>query len=198
MEVVVPVVGFLCLATLIVASPRVGPRRVRRRASAIAAGLCDAYGFVAAPDVDHVLRGTTAPPFHYGSDHRFEDVVTGGVGGLPVTSAAYICRYNGSPHLYGVVGVTLPGPGTPERIEIRSEPVFESAWAIDTPPVDGADGPLRADDVAALMSVSEPPSLRVEDRLLLMWRRDGWSSPAELLQAVTAASEAVARMRLVR
>ena len=198
MEVVVPVVGFLCLATLIVASPRVGPRRVRRRASIVAAGLCEVFGFVAAPEVDHVLRGTNAPPFHYGSEQRFEDVVTGGAGGLPVTSATYICRYNGSSHLYGVVAVTLPGPGMPERIEIRSEPVFESTWAIDTPPHDGADDLLRADAVAALRSVSEPPSLRVEGRLLLMWRRDGWSSPAELVRAVTAASEAVARMRLVR
>ncbi|WP_194905583.1 hypothetical protein [Catenulispora rubra] len=219
MEVVLPVIGYLSLVTLIVASPRIGPRRTRRQATAVAEALCGTYGFVAAPGVDHVLRVTTAPPFHYGSDHRFEDVVTGEIGGLPVTSATYVCRYNGSPHLYGVAAVTMPGPGVPERIEIRSEPVFESAWAIDAPPkgrartgrpdIDAAfelylpdrgekaDGLLTEDSVSALLHVSERPSLRVEGRQLLVWRRDGWSSPDALIQAVTAATGLADRMRLV-
>lgn len=219
MEVVLPVFAWLCLATLIVVSPQVGPRRTSRHATAVAGALCDTHGFVVAPGVDHVLRGTTAPPFHYGSDHRFEVVVTGEIGGLPATSATYTCRYNGSPQLYGVVAVTLPGPGAPERIEIRSEPVFESAWALDTPPegrartgapdVDAAfelylpdrggkaDGVFSVDGLSALLRLPERPSLRVEDRLLLVWHRDGWTSPDALIQAVTASTGLADRMRLV-
>ena len=217
MDVVVPVVAYLCLATLIVGSPRVGPRRVRRQAAVVAAGLRERYSFITAPDPQHVVRTANEPPFHYGTEQEFADAVTGDLGGLPVTSATYTCRYNGSTHLYGVVAVTLRTSG--ERIEVRHGPVFGSAWAIDTPPegvarsgspaFDAAfelyfpeqgrttERPLGPEGIKALLSTGEPFSLRLEDHRLLLWRRDGWSSADAVTAAVQAAEAAVDSVRLV-
>ncbi|MEY9932533.1 hypothetical protein ABH926_007184 [Catenulispora sp. GP43] len=59
------------------------------------------------------------------------------------------------------------------------------------------DGVFSVDGVSALLRLLEHLSLRVEDRLLLVWHRDGWSSPDALVQAVTAATGLADRMRLV-
>jgi hypothetical protein len=160
---------------------------------------------------------TTEPPCHYGTRHTFADVVTGTVDGLPVTSATYTCRYNGSTHLYGMIAVTLRAPA--ERVEIRHGKIFESAWALTTPPngltrsgdqafdeafelyfpdrADGATGLLNQDGVSAMLRAEDRFSLRLEDRRLVLWRRDGWPSADAVPAAVRAAEAAVDSLRLV-
>jgi hypothetical protein len=216
MEVVLPAFAWLCLATLIVASPRIQPHRVRQRAAEVAAGLRTHQGFTPASEVEYVLS-TNEPPCHYGTDHALDDVITGLVASLPVTSATYTCRYNGSTHLYGLVGVTLPASS--ERLEIRHGRVFESAWAVDTPPEgaaltgtptfdtefelyfpdrgEGATGLLSQAGINALLAAPDRFSLRIDDRRLLLWRRDGWTSDTTLIEAVKAATTVATSVRLV-
>jgi hypothetical protein len=216
MDVVLPVFAWLCLATLIVVSPRVGPHRVRRQATDVATALRTQHAFTAAPEVEPMWP-TTEPPCHYGTHHTIADAVTGGVDGLPVTSATYTCRYNGSTHLYGLIAITLPAPA--ERLEIRHGQVFESAWVVDTPPdgasrggdhtfdaafelyfpdrADGAMGLLSEEGIAAMVQAPDRFNLRADDRRLLLWRRDGWSGAAAVVAAVRAAAVTTEAVRLV-
>lgn len=216
MDVVLPAFAWLCLAALIVLSPQAGPHRVRRQAAEIAAGLRTRHAFTDAPDIEHVWP-TTEPPCHYGTRHTITDAVTGSIDGLPVTSATYTCRYNGSTHLYGLIAITLPDPA--ERLEIRHGAVFESAWVLDTPPdgathagshafddqyelyfpdrADGAMGLLSEDGIAAMVQAPDKFSLRATDRRLLLWRRDGWSGDVAVVAAVRAGVGVVSAVRLV-
>jgi hypothetical protein len=214
MEVVFPITGYLCLATLILASPHHQFRRSRRAASRLAGALKARHGFVDAPDVEHVLRPTQEPPFHYGGGHRFADVVTGTMHEMPVTSATFTCRYNGSTHLYGIASLTLVHSA--ERLEVRAGEAFATAWVIDTPPPGriqagsrpfddrfelytperetGGAAVLARAGTAALERVAEPFSMRVEGMQVLLWRAEGWSSTESLATAVATAVAVVDAM----
>ncbi|MEY9932495.1 hypothetical protein ABH926_007146 [Catenulispora sp. GP43] len=214
MQIVFPIIGYLCLATLVLASPQHRFRRSRRGAADLARDLKDRHGFVEAPDVEHVLKPTRQPPFHYGTEHRLINAVTGAMHDMPVTSATFTCRYNGSTHLYGVASLTLAHPA--ERLEVRAGAAFATAWVIDTPPPGrvqvgchpfddhfelytparetGGAAVLARAGVTALERVAEPFSMRIEGMQVLLWRAEGWSSSESLAAAVAAAATVVDTM----
>jgi hypothetical protein len=134
----------------------------------------------------------------------------GTLNGLPVSTATYTCRYNGSTHQYGVAVVTLDQQ--PERLEVRDGPAFSTAWAIDIPPhnrvrtgsqafderfevyaPDRENGGmvLAAAGPAALLRVAEPFSMRTDGGRMLLWRSPGWSSPKSLSEGIAAAVTAL-------
>lgn len=120
MGVIIPILLFVCLATLVLAAPRLPALREQRRTRAIGNVLISCHGFTARPSFTASRIALPGPPFHYGSAQRLTDQVAGTLEGLPVTSAGYSCRYNGSSHFYGIALVTLPLPV--DAAEVRHEP----------------------------------------------------------------------------
>ncbi|MCC9306162.1 hypothetical protein LN042_03405 [Kitasatospora sp. RB6PN24] len=210
MGVIVPILLFVCLATLVLGSPRIPPLRERRRTRAISHALVARHGFTARPSFTSSRIPLPGPPFHYGSAQRLTDQVAGEVAGLPVTSAGYSCRYNGSSHFYGIALVTLPFPV--DTAEVRHEPAFHSVRVVEPVPAgrvrtgvarfDAAhesycrdphhgQSALSVAGVGELLSAPEPFSWRAEGTQLLLWRSGGWSSTPSLLGCVRAAVSAL-------
>jgi hypothetical protein len=210
MGVIIPILLFVCLATLVLASPRLPALRGRRRTSAISNVLMSRHGFTAQPSFTASRIPLPGPPFHYGSAQRLTDQVAGAVDGMPVTSAGYSCRYNGSSHFYGIALVTLPFPV--DTAEVRHEPAFRSVRVVEPVP----EGRLRtgvarfdagyetycrdphhgqsalsAAWVDELLAAPEPFSWRAEGTQLLLWRAGGWSSARSLLGCVRATTAAL-------
>ncbi|MGC0316498.1 hypothetical protein [Kitasatospora acidiphila] len=210
MGVIIPILLFVCLATLVLAAPRLPALREQRRTRAIGNVLISCHGFTARPSFTASRIALPGPPFHYGSAQRLTDQVAGTLEGLPVTSAGYSCRYNGSSHFYGIALVTLPLPV--DAAEVRHEPAFHSVRVVEPIPDSrvqtgvarfdadyeayGRDAhhgqsTLSAAGVGELLAAPEPFSWRADGTQLLLWRSGGWSSAASLLGCVRAASSAV-------
>jgi hypothetical protein len=205
MGVVVPILLFICLATLVLATPRFGSFRARRRTRVIADELRSRHGFGRRDEFTASVLTLPGPPFHYGASPRLLDQVVGTHDGRTLTSAGYSCRYNGSTHFYGIVLVELPSPI--DAVEVRHGQAFHSVRVVE--PVPGgrvrsgvaefdnryetyaADpGNLRtvlsATGVSHLLAAPEPFSWRAEGTDLLLWRSGGWSSADALLGCVRA------------
>ncbi|TQF02857.1 hypothetical protein E6W39_12050 [Kitasatospora acidiphila] len=210
MGVIVPILLFVCLATLVFGSPRIPPLRERRRTRAVSSALVARHGFTARPSFTTSRIPFPGPPFHYGSAQRLTDQVAGEVEGLPVTSAGYSCHYNGSSHFYGIALVTLPFPV--DTAEVRHEPAFHTVRVVEPVPAGrvrtgaarfdtayeiycrdphNGQSALSAAGVDELLSAPEPFSWRAEGTQLLLWRSGGWSSAPSLLGCVRAASSAL-------
>ena len=207
----IPVVLFLCLATVFTLVPTLGPRRAQRRCRATALDLRTDYRFTPAPGIRPLSELSSGAPFHYGGHRQVLDPVSGAFAGLTGEVFSYTCKENGSRHWYQVAVVRL-GRDLPP-IEVQHEPVFTSArvrlpWADPQRPtgVPEFDADYRAsspDDrlagtlitpglASTLLAAPEPFDLRVEGGLLVLWRRDGWTSGAALVGCCLAAVHALA------
>lgn len=205
MDVVVPLVFFLALVSLVLAAPRLDAFRGRRRAGALAGDLMTHHGFKSRPEFTVSRLPVAGPPCHYGAAQRLTDQVGGVVGGLPLTSAGYSCRYNGATHVYGIAVVSLPTPV--DGIEVRHERAFHSVLVVEPVPEgrissgetefdrrhqsyaadpEQARRVLSAQGVRELSSAPEPFSWRVDGTDLLLWRSGGWDSADSLLGCVRA------------
>ncbi len=207
----IPVLLVLCLAAVFTLVPTLGPRRARRRCRETADGLRDDYRFSPVPQARPLSELSSLPPFHYGRDQRVLDQLSGSFAGLTGEVFSYTCRENGTPHWYQVAVVRL-GRALPP-IEVQHEPVFTSArvrhpWEdpqrfTGVPEFDSGYRASSPDDRLArklitpslartLLAAPEPCDWRVEGGLLVLWRRDGWSSGAALVGGCLAAVHALA------
>ncbi|MDH6130328.1 hypothetical protein [Kitasatospora sp. GP82] len=211
MGVAIPIVLFLCLVGTILLVPRVEGRRAGHRCRSAAAELVASYGFNADPQAGPAVVPWSAPPFHYGRRARVLDTARGSFVGLPVTVFGYTCRENGTAHWYGVAVIRLSRRLAP--IEVHHDPVFSSTRVNYVPayphrPTGEAvfDSAFRAstpDEVLArtlltpaaarmLLAAPEPFDWRVADDILVVWRRDGWTSGAALVGCCLAAVHVLA------
>jgi hypothetical protein len=209
MRYALPAVLVIALATVVVVSPRLEPRRLRARAAAVAAELRSRYAFSTGSHASWAgTRGTVWPPFHYGTHRETDDELVGDVGGLTVRVAGYECVFVGTRHRYGVACVILPGPV--EWAEVRGEPVFSAAKVPEHIPDGRCAGAtpeferayqLYTEDpemgllitsratADAMLDVPEPFSWRTLDREVLLWKRGGWSSADALIESVRAVQQ---------
>ncbi|QMU73344.1 hypothetical protein [Streptacidiphilus sp. P02-A3a] len=207
----IPVLLVLCLAAVFTLVPLRGPRRARRRCRETARDLRGDFRFRPIPRARPLPELSSLPPFHYGRDRRTLDQVAGAFAGLPGEVFSYTCRENGTPQWYQVAVLRL-GRALPP-IEVQHEPVFTSA-RVRYAPVDPRrdtgvpefDSGYRASSpderlartlitpglARTLLAAPEPCDWRVEGGLLVVWRRDGWSSGAALVGCCLAAVHALA------
>jgi hypothetical protein len=203
MHYILPVVLFLCLAALIVVSPHLEPLRLRARARQLTEQL-RSHGFREGSRASWIeARSTRWPPFHYGKRGEIDDVLLGTLHGLPTRVAGYEVVFNGSRHRYGLALVVLPRPM--EWIEVRGERPFRSARVPDHVPdgqvapglpefgtrwstyAEAADARHVAGSAELAQAMLDAPtqfSWRTRDNELLLWKRDGWTSSAQLLASV--------------
>ncbi|MEY9967837.1 hypothetical protein ABIA33_005917 [Streptacidiphilus sp. MAP12-16] len=210
MSVVIPVLLYICLVGAFVLVPRAGPWKARRRCKETASGLLETYGFTADPQAGPELVPWSAPPFHYGRRVQVLDAVRGAFAGLTAEVFGYTCRENGTAHWYGVAVVHLPRqlpplevhhdqvfastavyyvPAYPQRPTEMEE--FDAAYRTSTPDDALADrliGPVFA---RVLLTAAEPFDWRVEGDLLVVTRRDGFTSSAALVSCCLAAVHAL-------
>lgn len=205
MRFALPVAVVVCLAALFVIAPHVEPRRVRARARRLAEDLRARHGFREGSKASwSEARATGWPPFHYGGHRRIEGELIGSLRGLPLRVAEYETVSNGWRHHYGVAAVVLPRPM--EWMEVRGErpfsaarvaehvpdgrvpalglPEFDAAWTVYAEAPDAVLTVGGVSVAAAMLAVPTPLSWRTHNRELLLWKRDGWSSAAQLLTSV--------------
>lgn len=204
-----PIALFICLAALIVLSPRIEPQRLRMRARQSAEQLRTRHGFREGSRASWAdVRSSGLPPFHYGEHGELDNVLIGTVDGLSVRCAGYEVVFNGSRHRYGLalVGLSRPGDG----LEVRGERPFTAARVAEHVP----DGALRmgVPEFDAVWSVyAEMPGARlaassaglaeamlgaparfcwrVSGTDLLLWKRGGWPDAAQLLATVDCVTD---------
>jgi hypothetical protein len=211
MSVLIPVLLFVCLAAGFVLVPLAAPWRARRRFREVAANLVASYGFSADPKLGPEQVPWSAPPFHYGHRAALVDPVRGAFAGLSAEVFGYTCRENGVVHSYGVAVIHLHR--RLPVLEVREEPVFTSTQVYYVPAYPHrltgveefdtryrASGPdeqpvleLLAPGFARVMlTAPEAFDLRIEGPLMVLTRRDGWTSAAALVGCCLAAVHAIA------
>jgi hypothetical protein len=200
MSVAIPIVLFVLLAATFVMVPRIGPLRARRRCRETALGLAAGYGFSSDSRTTQLSELSSLPPFHYGIRRQVRDAIEGSFAGLPAEVFTYTCSENNTAHWYQVavvrLGRTLPPfevqyeqPFSSTKVTyspanaLRATGVeaFDTAYRINTPDDRLADTMVTPGLARALLATPEPFGWRIEGGLLVLWRRDGWTNSATLV-----------------
>lgn len=205
MRYALPIALLVLLAALFVITPHLEPRRLRARARRVTEDLRGKHGFRDGSKASWAsARDTGWPPFHYGAKQALDGELSGTLHGLPVRVAGYELVTNGSRHRYGLAAVVLPYPM--EWVEVRGErsfraarvpehqpdgrlttdlPEFDAAWSVyaDTPEGVLIAGSRRT--AQAMLGAPTRLSWRTLDHELLLWKRDGWDSAAQLITSLS-------------
>jgi hypothetical protein len=206
MRYALPIVLVVCLFLLFVATPQFEPRRLRVRARRVAEDLRARHGFHEGSKAAWSgVRSTGRPPFHYGRRAAIVDEQVGTLHGLPVRVAGYEVVSTGWRHRYGLAAVVLPHPV--EWMEVRGQrpfsaarvpehlpdgqislgdPEFDAAWSVYADSPDAVLVVGGRQFVETMHAVPATLSWRTHESELLLWKRDGWSSAAELLSCLSA------------
>jgi hypothetical protein len=209
MRYVLPALLFALLALIVIVTPHLEPRRLRAVARQVGEQLRADYGFHDGSKASWVqTRSGGRPPFHYGTHRATDGELLGMITGLTVRAAGYECVDNGARHRYGLACVLLPEARG--LLEMRGEPVhatflvpeqvpdgrmelgrpeFDARYQVYTtqPAPAGLTGPGRVRSTQLMLAVPICFSWRVEERELLVWKRNGWPDAGYLVEAVNAA-----------